>query len=150
MLAGPQLAGQTDALVGRASVLDGDTIEIHGQRIRLHGIDAPEGRQACTDAGGRSWRCGQQAANALADAIGASPVRCLPRDVDRYGRTIAVCHKGGEDLNGWLVRSGWAVAYRRFSLDYAADEDRARAARRGIWAGSFDMPWDWRAAQRER
>ncbi len=137
-------------LVGRASVIDGDTIEIRGRRIRLHGIDAPEGRQLCTTRLGRRWPCGRREANALAADIGASPVRCTPRDTDRYGRVVAVCRKGREDLNRWMVQKGWAVAYRRYGLDYAAEEDRAREARRGIWAGSFEMPWDWRAKERGR
>ena len=139
----PALAAEP--LVGTASVIDGDTIEIHGQRIRLHGIDAPESRQECTRLDGTTWRCGQQAALTLSDRIGRSIVRCDPRDRDRYGRIIAICFKGTEDLNRWMVASGWAVAYRKYSLDYVADEDRAHLAKVGIWSGTFDMPWDWRA-----
>ena len=134
-----------EPLVGTASVVDGDTIEIHGQRIRLHGIDAPESRQECTRSDGATWRCGQQAALALADRSGRSIVRCDPRDRDRYGRIIATCFENAEDLNHWMVASGWAVAYRKYSLDYVAIEERAHAARIGIWSGTFDMPWDWRA-----
>jgi len=100
-------------LTGRASVIDGDTIEIHGQRIRLFGIDAPESRQSC-EAGGQTYRCGQHAALALADHVGQRVVACEQRDVDRYGRVIAVCRAGGEDLNAWLVSQGWALAYQRY------------------------------------
>lgn len=132
-------------LVGTASVVDGDTIEIHGQRIRLHGIDAPESRQECTRSDGATWRCGQEAALALSDRIGRSVVRCDVRGSDRYGRIISVCFKDTEDLNRWMVASGWAVAYRKYSLDYVADEERAHAARVGIWSGTFTMPWDWRS-----
>ena len=139
----PALAQQ--AIVGVANVIDGDTIEIHGARIRFHGIDAPESRQECIRADGKSWRCGQQAAFALSDRIGRATVRCEPRDRDRYGRVVAVCFKDGEDLNRWLVRNGWAVAYRKYSTDYVADEERAKRAKLGIWSGSFEMPWDWRA-----
>src|SRR5262245_53106307 len=98
----PALA-QTSAapIVGRASVIDGDTIEIHGERIRLHGIDAPESTQPCTGADGRAWRCGQRAALALSDRIGAHTVSCDPRDRDRYGRIVAVCSAGGVVLNAW-------------------------------------------------
>lgn len=133
--------------MGTATVIDGDTIEVHGTRIRLHGIDAPESRQECTRPDGTTWRCGQQAALALSDRIGRSIVRCDPRDRDRYGRTIAICFKGAEDLNRWMIAAGWAVAYRKYSLDYVGDEERAHAARLGVWSGSFQMPWDWRSRE---
>jgi endonuclease YncB( thermonuclease family) len=131
-------------IVGIASVIDGDTIEIHGQRIRLFGIDAPESSQLCVRPSGERWRCGQRASFALADQIGRTTIRCERRDVDRYGRVVAVCFKGAEDLDRWMVANGWAVAYRRYSLDYVADEDTARRKRIHIWSGAFDMPWNWR------
>ena len=135
-------------LKGVASVIDGDTVEIRGTRIRLHGIDAPETRQLCTRPSGQSWRCGQQAALALSDRIGRRSVICVARDTDRYGRTIAVCSQDGVDLNAWMVAEGWAVAYRRYSLDYASAETDARRAGRNIWSGTFVMPWDWRRIAR--
>lgn len=137
-----------EPIIGTATVIDGDTIEVHGTRIRLHGIDAPESRQECNRADGTSWRCGQQAALALSDRIGRSTVRCDPRDRDRYGRIIAICFKEAEDLTRWMVAAGWAVAYRKYSLDYVVDEEQARLAEVGLWAGTFDMPWDWRLEQR--
>src|SRR5438874_5398102 len=109
----PPIASAAD-LAGQASIIDGDTIEIHGQRIRLFGIDAPEHDQLC-EAVGSQYRCGQQAALALADQIGSKTVDCAPRDVDQYGRIVAVCSAGGEDLNAWMVRQGWALAYRHYS-----------------------------------
>jgi endonuclease YncB( thermonuclease family) len=139
-----------EGIAGVASVIDGDTIEIHGQRIRLHGIDSPESSQLCARPTGERWRCGQQASFALADRIGRATVSCQPRDRDRYGRTVAVCFKGNEDLNRWMVATGWAAAYRRYSADYVADEDDARRSRINIWSGDFDMPWDWRAQHRNR
>jgi endonuclease YncB( thermonuclease family) len=139
-----------DRVVGVASVIDGDTIEIHGQRIRLFGIDAPEGGQLCVRPTGDRWRCGQQASFALADRIGRATVRCEQRDTDRYGRVVAVCFKGGEELNRWMVANGWAVAFRRYSLDYVAEEDTAQRNRTNIWSGAFDMPWDWRGQNRNR
>ena len=145
ILTWPMAAQAQQAIVGVASVIDGDTIEIHGARIRFHGIDAPESRQECTRPNSATWRCGQQSALALAERIGRATIRCLPRDRDRYGRVVAVCSKDGEDLNRWLVRNGWAVAYRKYSTDYVADEERAKRAKLGIWSGSFEMPWDWRA-----
>lgn len=135
-------------IVGRASVIDGDTIEIHGQRIRLHGIDAPEKGQPCFDASGKVYRCGQIAAMALDEFIGASPVSCRERDVDRYGRTVADCRVRGEDIELWLVRSGHAFAYRRYSSDYIGAEQEAKNNRRGIWAGHTQAPREWRKERR--
>ena len=89
LLSGPALAAEP--IIGRASVTDGDTVVIHGTRIRLCGIDAPESAQLCQDAAGKNYRCGQQAALALVNRIGEAPISCEPRDTDRYGRTVAVC-----------------------------------------------------------
>ena len=137
-------------IIGIASVIDGDTIEIHGQRIRLFGIDAPESRQLCVRPTGKRWRCGKQASFALADHIGRVTVRCEQRDIDRYHRVVAVCFRDAEALNRWMVANGWAVAYRRYSLDYVTDEDTARRNRTNIWSGEFDMPWDWRRQNQHR
>jgi endonuclease YncB( thermonuclease family) len=145
-----QSAGTTStgSLSGRASVVDGDTLEIHGARVRLVGIDAPESDQSCLDATGQSWRCGQRAALVLADRIGAATVTCEGDERDRYGRLLAVCRARAEDLGAWLVGEGLALAYRRYSMAYVGQEDAARAAGRGIWAGTFVPPWDWRAQDR--
>ncbi|MEL6059461.1 thermonuclease family protein [Methylobacterium sp. DCY52] len=142
----PALAAEP--ITGRASVTDGDTVVIHGVRIRLYGIDAPESTQICQDASGTDYRCGQRAALALADRIGEAPITCEPRDTDRYGRTVAVCRKGSEDLNAWMISQGHAVAFRRYSMEYVPQERQARAARRGIWAGTFQEPSEYRRAAR--
>ena len=134
-------------VTGQASVIDGDTIEIHGQRIRLHGIDAPESGQLCMAAGHR-WRCGQQAALALADKIGRRPVTCQERDRDRYGRIVAKCTVDGKDLSEWLAFNGWAVAYVYYSYEYTRAEASAKSNRRGIWAGRFVRPSNWRRGER--
>jgi endonuclease YncB( thermonuclease family) len=135
-------AVEEPALVGTPTVIDGDSLEIHGHRIRLHGIDAPESPQECTRADGTLWRCGQQAALALSDHIGRTSVRYAPQGHDGYARVIAVCLSGAEDLNRWMVAIGWEVAYRRYSLDYVADEERAHLAKVGVCSGTFEMPWD--------
>jgi endonuclease YncB( thermonuclease family) len=134
-------------IIGTASVIDGDTIEIHGQRIRFHGIDAPESGQSCK-ADGVEWRCGQKASLTLADFIGPSPVTCQEQDVDRYGRIVAVCSVRSEDIEAWMVRNGWALAYRQYSQDYVDEETEAQVAGRGIWRGEFVAPWDWRRGKR--
>ncbi|MYG26981.1 MAG: thermonuclease family protein [Boseongicola sp. SB0677_bin_26] len=136
-----------DVVSGPARVIDGDTIAIRGQRIRMHGIDAPESAQTCLDASGQAYRCGQVASNALASMAGRGSVACRARDVDRYGRLIAVCFRDGIDLNAWMVRDGYAMAYRRYSSDYVRHESAARARRAGIWQGRFVAPWDWRRTQ---
>ena len=132
-------------LSGVARVLDGDTIEVGSDRVRLWGVDAPEGRQTCLD-GSRRWPCGRRAAQALAGRIDGRSVTCEERDHD--GRIIAVCGHGGRDVNAWLVREGWALAYRRYTRAYAAEESAAKAAKRGLWRGEFIPPWDWRRGKR--
>jgi endonuclease YncB( thermonuclease family) len=133
-------------LVGQASVTDGDSLEFRGARIRLHGVDAPESRQMCGPPD-QLWPCGRRAANALSDWIGGRTVSCLVRRTDRFGRLIATCSVSGADMQDWLVRNGWAMAYRRFSMDYVAAEQAARQARAGIWSGEFVPPWEWRRQQ---
>ncbi|WP_206607761.1 thermonuclease family protein [Ferruginivarius sediminum] len=130
-----------------ASVIDGDTLEIDGERFRLRGIDAPESRQSCRH-DGRRWPCGRDSTRALENRIGAATVRCKGDGRDRYERVLAVCYADGTDLNAWMVRQGWALAYRRYSRDYVPEERWAKAARAGIWRGRFVQPWDWRRGQR--
>lgn len=139
---GAVIAGSAD-VVGIASVIDGDTIEIHGRRIRFDGIDAPESSQVCVRAGAKE-RCGQTAAIFLSDMIGRQTVRCEPHDIDRYGRDISTCWLGGVNLNEAMVAAGQAVAYRRYSAAYVEVEDAARADGAGVWGTEFEMPWDYR------
>jgi len=134
-------------VTGPAHIIDGDTIEVQGQRIRLHGIDAPEGRQLCFD-DSEPWLCGTDATNALRNWIGHRQVTCEELDRDRYERIIAKCVVDGEDLGEWMVLRGWAVAYVYYSYEYTRAEAIAKSRERGIWASEFDMPWDWRQAQR--
>ncbi|MBF0270359.1 MAG: thermonuclease family protein [Alphaproteobacteria bacterium] len=137
------IAQAAEPIVGNASVIDGDTLEIRGTRIRFNGVDAPESAQLCLK-DGSPWRCGQSAALALSDFIGRRAVTCNVVTTDKYGRSVARCSVGGEDIQGWLARQGWAVAYRQYSRDYVPDEAAAHAAKAGIWASEFEMPWDWR------
>lgn len=130
-------------IIGVASVIDADTLEIHNTRIRLHGIDAPESKQYCT-IDDKSYRCGQRAALALDALIANSTLRCKGNKKDRYKRLIAVCYLKDKDINAWLVENGWAFAYRKYSKDYVAQEDAAKSKKVGIWAGEFVMPWDYR------
>lgn len=144
-----QATGDPGSLVGQASVIDGDTIEIHGRRIRLWGIDAPESRQTCQDQNDHEYRCGQVAANALADKIGRHVVDCQQRGTDRYHRVVAVCRADGVELGRWLVEQGFAVEWRRYSGGFYSDaDDLARTNHAGVWAGTFQFPWDWRAEHR--
>jgi endonuclease YncB( thermonuclease family) len=140
----PAPALARDAVSGRARVVDGDTLVIGRQHIRLDGIDAPENDQICLDATGARWTCGIAARDQLARRIGAASVSCAANGRDRYGRALADCSAGGENLNAWMVRQGWALAYVHYSQRYAGDETGARQARRGLWAGAFIAPWNWR------
>ena len=128
-------------------MIDGDTLEVAGVRVRLYGIDAPESDQSCV-AASRSWPCGREAAAALGGRASTGKIVCDRRDQDRYGRIVAVCWLGDLNLNRWMVVEGWALAYRRYSKAYVADEAAARAARRGMWRGVFVEPWNWRRGVR--
>jgi endonuclease YncB( thermonuclease family) len=138
----------TGAAGGDAVVRDGDTLSLGAREIRLFGVDAPESRQMCARADGTPWACGRAAADRLAQLVAAGPVRCRPRDTDRYGRLVSTCTAGGVDLGGRLVAEGLARAYIRFSDAYAALEAEARAAGRGLWQGTADAPWQYRAEAR--
>lgn len=131
-----------ERIIGQASVIDGDTISVRGQRLRLHGIDAFESRQRCGE--GKGWPCGQRAAFALEEMIGGRNVECEALDIDRYKRIIGRCFVGGTDLNAAMVRAGWALAYRRYSMDYVEAEAAARSEGVGGWSGAFVEPWEWR------
>lgn len=133
-----------DDVIGIPTVLDGDTLEIHGQRIRLAGIDAPESDQPCFLPGNIRWGCGRDAAFVLSDKIQRKTIRCRPYDHDQYSRLVAVCYHGAEDLNNWMVYHGWAVAYEQYSKRYVRTQREAENAKRGVWASSFDLPWVWR------
>ena len=135
---GPALA---DDLTGQASVIDGDTIEIHGTRIRLWGIDAPESTQLCRGEDSLQYRCGAKAANDLDAFIARRPVSCTPISLDQYGRTVATCSVDGADLGQWLVSNGLALDWPRPSMPGAAC-GRAATSRRGYIEPASDRADD--------
>jgi endonuclease YncB( thermonuclease family) len=135
-------------LTGQASIIDGDTLEIHGTRIRLWGIDAPESDQLCQNEQSK-YRCGQKVANDLDAFIARRPVSCVEVDRDRYRRAVSVCNVAGVDLADWLVRNGLALDWPQYSKsEYGAAQNEAKQARRGMWRGSFVEPWRYRACVR--
>ena len=121
-------------------VVDGDTLKEGRQGIRLYGIDAPELDQTCGDGRGMPYACGQEAKRSLAQLIARQTVQCRMVDSDRYQRKVSICRAGEANLNREMVRLGWAVAYRKHSLDYVGAENEARRNRRGMWAGTFEAP----------
>ena len=131
-------------LSGVPSITDGDTIKILNKRIRLYGVDAPEKKQICIK-NSQEYRCGQEATNALIKKVNEKTVVCKVQDkLDRYKRYIGVCFLGDIDLNKWMVRNGYAVAYRRYSKDYVDDENYAKKNKIGLWSGNFIHPEKWR------
>ena len=134
-------------VTGSARVTDGDSIKISNTRVRLHGIDAPERNQSCQK-NGRTWRCGSAATSRLRGMVSGREVRCKGNRNDRYGRLLAVCYVDGTDVNAAMVTAGLALAYRKYSSDYVSQERDAKRAKRGLWAGEFVAPWDWRRGKR--
>ncbi len=135
-------------LKGRLNVIDGDTVKILGERVRLLGIDAPEIDQHCKNAAGRKYACGRVSAMALSNIVQNNLVRCEGEKRDSYGRLLGVCYVGTLELNGWMVRNGYALNYSLYSNRYVFAEKEARAAKRGLWSGEFVVPWDWRKGSR--
>ncbi len=144
----PAIASAAD-ITGVPKIHDGDQVVIGSSRIRLGGIDAPSVDQLCLNTTGERWTCGAAARDELAKYTANKPWTCHVRQTDRRGWQIARCEVGGEDIQKWLVRSGWALAYARFSHDYDADEKAARDAKAGMWQGAFIAPWDWRVRNKK-
>ena len=124
-------------------IVDGDTIHLNGEKIRFTGIDTPELKQTCLKEG-TQVSCGVTAKQILIDKIGNNKVDCISEGKDQYKRTLAECFVNNESLSSYLVRSGYAFAYRRYSKKFIPDEDYARINKKGMWSMNFDYPWDFR------
>ena len=124
-------------------ITDGDTIRINGEKIRFSGIDTPELRQTCLKQG-IQVPCGIEAKQILTDKISDNKIVCIREGKDQYKRTLAECFVNNESLSSYLVKSGYAFAYRRYSKKFITDEDFARTNKIGMWSMEFDYPWDWR------
>ena len=124
-------------------VVDGDTIHLNGEKIRFTGIDTPELKQTCIKEGFID-QCGVTAKEILIVKIGDNKVECISEGKDRYKRTLAECFVNDESLSSYLVRSGYAFAYRRYSKKFIPDEDYAKLNKIGMWSMKFQYPWDYR------
>jgi endonuclease YncB( thermonuclease family) len=136
---------QAEIITGPATVIDGDTLDMTGTRIRLLGIDAPESAQSCTRAG-QAWACGEEAAATLREIIGSGQLTCHARGSDVYERMLAVCQTAVFDVGHEMVRRGMALTTSDAPEDYAAANAIARQMKFGLWLGEFQRPDEWRAA----
>jgi endonuclease YncB( thermonuclease family) len=137
-------AARSEQIEAIPQIVDADTVYAGSTKIRLSGVDAPEMDQVCIDASGKDWHCGIDATEKLQAFAQNRPWVCTLSGIDIYKRNLGNCTVGGEDVSRWLVRNGWALAFRRYSTAYVADEDFAREKRQGLWNGAFIAPWEWR------
>lgn len=137
-------AAPTPGVSGRATVVDGDTLEIAGVRVRLEGIDAPEAGQTCPARRSGNWDCGAAATAALKRLVGTRRIDCVSAGTDKYGRMLGWCTLDGQDLNAEMVQGGHAWAFVRYSTRYRALEAEARRAKVGIWQGEAEPAWAYR------
>ena len=126
-------------------IIDGDTIILNGEKIRFSGIDTPELKQTCLK-DDQEVPCGMTAKRLLAEKIDNTTIECISEGKDAYKRTLAECFVNGESLSKFLVRSGYAFAYRKYSTKFIEDEEFAKANKLGMWAMTFQYPWDFRKA----
>lgn len=142
-----------DVIEGAAKALEGDSLLIDGQEIRLFGIDAPDAGQTCQNLRGATYDCYATASKELDAVLKDQVARCVVKLTPRKERTLATCTVQGKDIAAIMVRVGWALAYRRLTFDYVRDEALAASHRAGMWAGRVVPPWQWRdeqAAQKAR
>lgn len=136
-----------ETVSGPARVVDGDTLDIAGTRVRLEGIDAPEAAQTCAGGWLGHWSCGTKATNALDRLVKGGDVRCDGMGRDKYGRLLGICYAGSVEINAALVRDGHAWAFVKYSARYVEVEKEARAAKRGIWSAETEPAWVYREKQ---
>ena len=129
-------------------IIDGDTIILNSEKIRFYGIDTPEKKQKCKNKNGLSYPCGVVATNELKKIISSGQLFCRKKATDRYGRSISICYVNGVNINSLMVKNGWALAYRKYSLDYIDEEKEAKDKKMGMWTGKFLAPWKWRKLKR--
>ena len=127
----------------KLKVVDGDTIHLNGEKIRFTGVDTPELKQTCIKDGVKNF-CGVTAKLILINKIGNNNVKCIREGKDQYKRTLAECFVNNESLSRYLVRSGYAFAYRKYSKKFVIDEDYAKTNRIGMWSMKFEYPWNYR------
>ena len=130
-------------ITGKAKIIDGDTIHIGKNKIRIHGIDAPELNQTCNFQG-KEWNCGKKSKEFLLNLINSNSVNCKVTDIDKYKRYIGICFVDKLNLNKIIVINGWAIAYRYYSKDYIDEEFIAKRKKLGIWKGNFEEPYYFR------
>jgi len=127
----------------KIKIIDGDTIHLNGEKIRFTGIDTPELKQTCNK-DNKAIPCGIEARQLLIDKIGKSKVSCIREGKDQYKRTLAECFVNNLSLSSYLVRKGYAFAYRKYSKKFIDDENYARENNLGMWSMKFEYPWDYR------
>ena len=144
-----------EEISGTPKIIDGDTVHINNYKFRLEGIDAPEMRQQCKKeflkissiigfSFYKDYTCGKVSRKKLITKINKSEIKCISTTKDRYKRYIATCFKGKTNLNQWMVKNGFAIAYRRYSKKYVPDEEFAKENKLGLWQGKFMEPEKWR------
>ena len=152
------VAARADDHTGPVCVTDGDTLVVNGRRahgrcnggvpVRLFGVDAPALEQTCKHPSGRDFLCGRAAASFLLQTVRDRPVHCTGKVTNDFGYLLATCDVDGKNLNALLVREGWALADRMHSDAYVAEEEEAKAAKRGVWGMQFVPPWEWKPSKR--
>ena len=130
-------------IIGVPKIIDGDSININSNKIRLYGIDAPEIKQNCIFQK-KKWNCGKQSSDELKKLISNRIVKCIVKNIDKYNRYVAICLINEVNINSNMVKKGWAIAYRYYSLDYIIEEMHARDNKLGIWRGEFEIPYIFR------